>query len=332
MRTEPSVYRPMFLRALKTAWIHKELWLFALLASIAGTGVIVNDVLKQARIMFAPTVETYQGLVGNVWVFVITYLRNLVVAGEEYLIASSFAVVIVLLSAAFLVAASQQILLVAAHRAVKRKKRLSIRATIQSVHHLHVFRVLGIDLLFRLAAFIIMTAAGLLLRNLMVSNNLDALLAVLLSAVTLAIAFGLNVMAMFALVGVAREQLTILSALREGVERLVRHPIISFETAALLFAANLVFSIVYLIGLGFLAVPSGLLFAEAIGTGSLAAMVLVAALTLVAFMCWTIASAGFATTFTYATWTELVDRLERSPFTPRIHAYSRRLVPSRRSK
>lgn len=332
MKGESSVYRPMIVKALTTAWTHKELWPFALLASLAGTGVIVNDVLKQARIMFAPSVETYQGVVGNAWVFIITYLRNLVVAGEDYLVASSFAVVLVVVSAAFIIAASQQILLVAMHRAVKRKKRLKLRETLQSVHHLHVLRVVGVDLLFRLAAFIVMTGAGLLLRNLMVESNIDAMLAILLSAATLAIAFALNIIAMFALVGVAREELTIGRALREGMERLIRNPIVAGETAAILFAINLVLSFAYLLGLAFLAAPSALLFAEAISGGSLVAMIVVGILSLLALIVWTGVSAGFATTFTYATWTELVERCERSPFTPRIHAYSRRLIPSKRSR
>ncbi len=320
----------MVMRSLATAWNHKELWLFALFASLAGTGVIVNDVLKQARVMFAPTVETYQGLVGNAWLFVLTYVRNLVVAGTDYLIASGVAVMVAIAAGAFIIAASQQVLLVAMHRAAKRKKRLTLRQTLQSVHHIHALRVLGIDLLFRVAAFIVMTGGGLLLRDLAIGGFIDTLLAVALSAITLAVGFVLNIMSMFSLIGVAREELTIVAALREGMERFVRNPVIAFETAAILFAMNLALSLIFLLGLGFFAAPSAILFAEAIAAGSLTAVMLVGALTLAVFVTWTVVLAGFATTFTYAMWVELVERLERLPFAPRIHSYSRRLIPSKR--
>ncbi|MCR4311761.1 MAG: hypothetical protein NUV56_00595 [Candidatus Uhrbacteria bacterium] len=329
MKPEPAVYRPIILRSLVTAWAHKELWPFALLASLAGTGVVVNDVLKQARIMFAPTIESYEGLLGNSLAFVTSYIQNLLLVGDNYLIGTSFLIVLGLVAFGILVATAQQIVLVAMHRAVRRKKRLPWREVLRSMHHLHIFRVLGIDLIFRLAALIVLTGSGLLLRNLVLSNEFDVLIAIAFSALTLGIAFALNIIAMFALIGVAREGLTFFRAMHEGIERLLRHPVISFEISAILFAANLLLSIIFLLGLAILAAPSALLFAEAIGTGSLVTMIGVALVSVIAFVAWTACVAGFATTFTYATWTELIERLEKTSFTPRIHAYSKKLVRSR---
>lgn len=326
MKSEPSVYRPIMLRSLKTAWAHKELWLFALIASLAGTGVVINDVLKQARILFAPTVETYQGLLGNSIAFIINYVRNLLLAGDGYIIGTSFAVVFTFIAIAFIVATSQQLVLVAMHRAVRRKKQLPWRELLKGIHHLHAIRVLGINLVFRLSAFIVLTGSGLLLRNLVIAGNVDILIALAFSALTLGVAFAMNIIAMFSLIGVAREELPFFQALREGMERLLRHPVISFEVSALLFAVNLVFSLCFLLGLAILAAPSALLFAEAISTNSLAAIIVVAVGSLVAFIAWTAASVGFATTFTYAVWTELIERLDKTSFTPRIHAYSRKIV------
>ena len=326
MKSEPSVYRPIMLRSLRTAWAHKELWLFAFIASIAGTGVIINDVLKQARVLFAPTVETYQGLLGNTVAFVVNYIRNLLLAGDGYILGTSFAIVFVFVALAFIVATAQQLVLVAMHRAVRRKKQLPWRELLRSIHHLHAIRVLGINLIFRLSAFIVLTGSGLLLRNLVVAGNVDMLIALAFSALTLGVAFALNIIAMFSLIGVAREELPFFQALHEGMERLLRHPVISFEVSALLFAANLVLSLVFLLGLAILAAPSALLFAEAISTNSVLATILVGVGSLLAFMTWSIISVGFATTFTYAVWTELIERLDKTSFTPRIHAYSRKLV------
>jgi len=326
MKSEPSVYRPIILRSLKAAWAHKELWPFALIASLAGTGVVVNDVLKQARIMFTPTIESYQGLLGNSLAFVVNYLQNLILAGDGYMLGVSFGIVIVILLLVTIIAITQQMILVAMHRAVRRKKHLSWHEILRSMRHLHVFRVLGIDLVFSLLAVIILTGSGLLLRNLVFTNQFDLLVALTFSALTLGIAFALNIVAMFALIGVAREELTFFKSIHEGAQRLVRHPVIAFEMSAVLFAANLLFSLVFLLGLAILAAPSALLFAEALSTGSLLAAIIVAVGSLIVFIAWTATSVGFATTFTYAVWIELIERLDKTSFTPRIHAYSRRLV------
>lgn len=326
MKPEPSVYRPMFSRSIATAWRHKELWPFAIIACLAGTGIVVNDVLKQAQVVFAPTVATYQGLFGNAITFALTYLRNLVTAGDNYLIGVGLTVAVILLALGIIIAAAQQLVLVAMHRAVRRKKRLAWHEILRGMHHFHVFRVLGINLVFRIAAVIVLTGSGLLLRNLVLSSSFDTLLAIAFSALTLGVAFALNIIAMFSLIGVAREELPFLAALHEGAQRLLRNPIVAFEMSAMLFAVNLILTIVFVLGLALMAAPSALMFAEAIGNGSLTAMILVATASVVGFVAWTGIVIGFATTFTYAVWTELVEKLDRAPFTPRIHAYSRRLV------
>lgn len=316
----------MFLRSIQAAWRHKELWPFALIASLAGTGVVVNDVLKQARMMFAPTVETYQGLFGNAISFAITYIKSLIMAGDTYLIGAGFTVALVVLMLGIVIAIAQQLVLVAMHRAVRRKKRLSWHEILRGMRHLHVFRVLGINLVFRIAAIIVLTGSGLVLRNLVVSTQLDMALGLGFAAITLGVAFALNIVAMFSLIGIAREDLPFLSALHEAMQRLLRNPVIAFEMSAMLFAVNLLLTVVFMLGLALLAAPSALLFAEAIGNGSLAGMMTIATVSVIAFVAWTGIVIGFATTFTYAVWTELVEKLDRAPFTPRIHAYSRRLV------
>lgn len=323
---EPSVYRPIILRSLKTAWSHRELWIFALLASFAGTGVIVNDVLKQARLMYAPTIDSIGTIAGDFVQFLHTYFTNLITAGESKVLLTAAGAVLVLVAFATIVVASQQIVLVAAHRAVRRKKRLSWREILRSLHHVHFLRVFGIDALFRLLMFIIMTGTGLLLRELVMTNSLDALLAITIAAATLFLGFALNIIAMFALIGVAREELSILSAIHEAIERLLRHPLISFEVSALLFAANLVLSLVYIFGIAIIAAPIALLFAEALNSASYAGLLAVSFGGIFVLIMWTAVTAGFTTTFTYCAWTELIDRLERLPFHPRIHHYSKKLL------
>ena len=323
---ETPVYRPILLRSLRTAWTHRELWIFALLASFAGTGVIVNDVLKQARIAFSPTIDSLGVVAGDFVQFLSTYFSNLIVSGERNVILTAAVATAVLILLVIAIVAAQQIILIAAHRAVRRKKRLSWREMLSGLRHVHFLRIFGIDALFRLLLFIIMTGTGLLLRNLVLSQSLDAMLAMILAAGTLFLAFALNIIAMFALIGVAREELSILSAIHEAIERFLRHSLIAFEVAALLFAANLVLSVVYLFGLTLISIPVALLFAEALSTSSYAGLMTVSIGGIFAFVTWTAVAGGYMTTFTYTAWTELVDRMERLPFHPRIHHYSKKLL------
>lgn len=315
----------MLWRALQTAWGHKELWPFAILAGLAGTGVVVNDLLQQAELALAPGVTLLSGVGGGFGVFIQGYASLVLSAGTPNIIAATLGICAVIAGGAFLVVLCQQILLVAMRRSVHRKKHLTGRELLRTLHHHHFLRILGVDLLFHVGIFIVLGGGGTLIRNLHLSAPTGDVIAILIAAATLFVAFVLNVIAMLTLIAVGGERVSILKGMQEGYARFMRHPLVACEIALLVFAANLVLTIALLFGLTIIALPIGLLFAEALSQGSLGIMISTTFVGIIAGLLFTLSMAGFMTTFTYAVWTLLAEYLDRAPFTSRFHHHTRRV-------
>lgn len=318
------IYRPMLWRALQTAWAHKELWPFALLAGLAGTGVVINDLVQQASIAFTPSVSVSALFGGDALTFFQQYLRLVIGSGTTHLPLSILSILAVMIGGLFLVTLCQQLLFVAIHRAVHQKTRLTGRALLQSLHHHHFLRMLGVDMLFHVVIYLVLGGGGLLLRN-FPAFAFSEIFAIALAAAILFVSFVLNVIFMLTLIAVGEEHVSITDGIIEGVMRFLRHPLVSCEVALLVFAANLVMTVGYLFGLAIISIPFGLLFAEALSRSSLFLMIALAFFGTLAAVMFTVLSAGFMTTFTYAMWTLLADYLDRAPFASRFHSHTRRL-------
>lgn len=312
----------MLWRALQTAWGHKELWPFALLAGLAGTGVVVNDLLQQAEIALTPGIDVANMLGGSLAQFITSYAGLVLSSGTGHIVTATLGFCAIIGSATFLIVLCQQILLVAMHRAVHRKEKLTGRELLKTLHHHHFLRILGADLLFHVAIFLVLGGGGELIRSLPLTLPAGGATAILLAAATLFVAFVLNVIAMLTLIAVGEEHTSITDALQEGTARFLRHPLVSCEVALLVFAANLVLTIGFLFGLSVLAIPLGILLAEALSQGLLTMMIGVSFVGTLIVVFFTVAMAGFMTTFTYAAWTLLAEYLDRSPFASRFHHHT----------
>ena len=321
---ESPIYRPMLWRALQTAWGHKELWPFAVLAGLAGTGVVVNDLLQQAEIALTPGIDVVNAIGGDFTMFIRDYAGLILSSGTSQILTATLGICAVVAGGAFLITLCQQLLLVAMHRSVHRKKQLTGRDLLRALHHHHFLRILGVNLLFHVGIFIVLGGGGALIRDLPTSDPAGGAIAILLAAATLFVAFVLNVIAMLTLIAVGQEHVSILDGIQEGCARFMRHPLVACEVALLVFAANLVLTIAFFFGLTILALPIGLLFAEALSQGSLGIMIGVALVGTFAAMVFTVCMAGFMTTFTYAVWTLLAEYLDRAPFGSRFHHHTRR--------
>lgn len=317
----------MLWRALCTAWNHAELWLFAVIAGLASTGVVVNDLLGQAHIALTPGARF--GLENGTIVAIERYIGLLLASGTTSILTAALIFCALLSVGALAITVCQQILIVALHRAVHKKKRLGLRALVSTLHHHHFLRILGVDLLFHVLIFLTLSGGGMLLRTLPLAFPAGGALAILLAAAILFAAFVLNIIAMLTLIAVGEEHISILRGLQEGVARFLRHPLVACETALILFAANLLLSLGLLFGLVLIALPIGLLFAEAFAQASLGMVAAITVFGTLLVLGFTLAAAGFMTTFTYATWTMLVEYLNRSPFSSRFHAHSTRLLSRR---
>jgi len=325
-KNDQPIYRPMLWRALQTAWNHKELWPFALLAGFASTGVVVNDLLQQAEVALTPSIDVANMLGGSLASFVTSYARLVISSGTSHIITATLGFCGIVAGGTFLIVLCQQILLVAMHRAVHRKAKLTGRELLKTLHHHHFLRILGADLLFHVAIFIVLGGGAALIRNLPTSIPAGGATAILLAAATLFAAFVLNVVAMLTLIAVGEEHTSITDALQEGTARFLRHPLVSCEVALLVFAANLILTIGFLFGLTILALPIGLLLAEALSNGSLSMMIGVSFVGTILAVFFIVAMAGFMTTFTYAVWTLLAEYLDRSPFGSRFHHHTRNAI------
>lgn len=316
----------MLWRALQTAWSHKELWPFALLAGLAGTGVVVNDLLKQAEIALSPGIDVANMLGGSLASFITSYAGLVISSGTSNIITATLGFLAIISSGAFLIVLCQQILLVAMHRAVHRKAKLTNRELLKTLHHHHFLRILGTDLLFHVAIFIVLGGGAALIRDLPTSIPVGGTTAILLAAATLFAAFILNIIAMLTLISVGEERISIVDALKEGCMRFLRNPLVSFEVALLVFAANLILTVGFLFGLTILGLPVGILLAEALSQGSLGMMIGVSFIGTMTALFFIVGMAGFMTTFTYAVWTLLAEYLDRSPFTSRFHHHTRKAI------
>lgn len=325
-KNESPIYRPMLWRALQTAWSHKELWPFAVLAGLAGTGVVVNDLLQQAEIALTPGINVMNAIGGDFAMFIRNYAGLILSSGTSQILTATLGICAVIAGGAFLITLCQQVLIVAMHRSVHRKKRLTGRDLLRALHHHHFLRILGVDLLFHVGIFIVLGGGGTLIRDLPASDPAGGAVAILLAAATLFAAFVLNVIAMLTLIAVGQEHVSILDGIQEGCARFMRHPLVACEVALLVFAANLALTIAFFFGLTILALPTGFLFAEALAQGSLGIMIGIALVGTFAAMVFTICMAGFMTTFTYAVWTLLAEYLDRAPFGSRFHHHTRRTL------
>ena len=318
-----SMYRPMLWRALQTAWIHKELWPFALFAGLAGSGVIVNDLIQQAQIALSPSDNLLSILGGDVGSFLQRYLQLVITSGGNNILYTIAGALLVLGAGGFLTVLCQQLLLVALHRAVHKKTRLTGRSLLRALHHHHYLRILGVDLFFHVFIFIVLGGGGTLMRNLPVHVPSGGAVAVLIAAGTLFIAFILNILSMFTLIAVGEERVTIIQGVLEAVDRFLRHPLVACETALLVFATNLGLTIAYIFGLVLIGIPMGILFTEAVISASLTPIVLTAFFGALFAVLYTILFAGFMTTFTYSMWTLLAEQLDKMPFGSRFHHHIR---------
>ncbi len=318
------IYRPMLWRALQTAWIHKELWPFALFAGLAGSGVIVNDLVQQARIALTPGGDLLSMLGGSAGTFVQRYFQLVITSGGNNVLYTIFGALMILCAGGFLIVLCQQLLLVALHRAVHKKTRLTGRDLLRALKHHHYFRILGVDLFFHVLIFIVLGGGGTLMRHLPVTIPSVGAIAILIAAGTLFISFVLNIIAMLTLIAVGEERVTIIKGVLEALDRFLRHPLVACETALLVFATNLMLSVAYILGLAVLGIPVGILFAEALTSSALLPMVFITLFGAIAAVMYTILFAGFMTTFTYSVWILLAEQLDRLPFRSRFHHHIRR--------
>ena len=326
MKTHTPVYRPILKHALETAWHHRELWPVAALAGLAGTGAVINDVIQQAKLAAALPRSSFLDLFGNLRILKV-YEENVVLATPEQITLASIGLIVAFILLATLVVACQQIILRTAHRAATKKTRLTWREMAKELWHPRLLRFFTLDIFLKLMGANLMIATTVLVGNLQASTIVaDAFFGTIFSAAALSLTLTLNVVVMLALVGVARRDYGLSEALMYAWKLYRKHPVICLEMSLLLFAVNFAMSAAYDGAILVLGVPALYSFAGAVQAGSLVNYLIISAIASLIVVTVTVAFAGFATTFTYATWTALAEYLDKRKVVPRVVIHTKRFV------
>lgn len=330
MKSDQPLYRPIILRALKTAWLHKELWPIAAVAGIAGTGTVLNDIITQGNGALAFP-ETGGGAFSFIS-FLQIYFGHLSVSTPQTAIASFFLFAFVLSSVVLLVTTAQHVILRAIHRATQEKKPISARELIREAEHPRLIRLFVINLFFKLLIVNSLLVGTLLLHTLNTTAVLsDAIFGLIFAFTVVAIVFALNVLEVFSLIYVAKADDGLVDAMRDAWDLFAEHKAVSLEMSAVLFGINFLVTAAYLLGVVVLSVPFLFLFGLAIATGSLGAISAISIALVITFVTASIATLGFITTFTLSAWTELVYKLgkAKSPVRARLHTHGARLFANK---
>lgn len=331
MQAHQPFYRPLFKRSLRTAWTHRELWPVAAIAGLAGTGAVVNDVLNQAKLAAEVPTSNFSQAFANLHVLSV-YRDNVIFASPEQITISTLILLFIGVLIVFAVAACQQVMLRVAHRAMTNKAPLTFKAIRRELMHPRLLRFVGLDLFLKLMVINLMIATTVLLSQLHVGTIIsDAVFGTIFSAAAVSIALSLNVVVMLALINVARKDASIAEALLSAWKLYRAHPLICLEMSLMLFAVNLLISIVYDGTILVLGVPAVYSFATALQAGSMFGYVGLVALATIIVVTVTLIFAGFSTTFTYAAWSGLAEHLDKKALVPRAIVHGQRLVHHLRS-
>ncbi len=326
MKAHTPVYRPILKHAFTTAWQHRELWPVAAVAGLAGTGAVINDVIQHAKVAAALPSSTFLDLFGNLNILK-TYQDNLFLATPQHITAITIGIFVIFCLLALVVAAAQQIILRTVHRAATKKARISWREMMKELVHPRLFRFLTLDIFLKLMITNLMIASTVLVGNLRTTTIIaDAFFGAVFSAAALSLALTFNVVIMLALINVARRDYSVSDAVLHGWQLYRQHPLICLEMSLLLFAVNFIISAAYDGALLVLGVPALHSFANAVESGSFMQFMIISALASLVVATVTIAFAGFATTFTYASWTALAEHLDKKKVIPRITVHSKRFL------
>ncbi|MFA5945969.1 MAG: hypothetical protein WC802_03620 [Patescibacteria group bacterium] len=326
MKPSVPLYRPILSRALSTAWLHRELWPLAAIAGIAGTGTVLNDVLSQANTALAFP-ESADGAVGFVS-FLQIYFSHLMAATPTNAIISFFLFSGIFLVFFFLVIGAQHTLLRALHRAATNKAVVPLKTLVAEARHPRFIRMFVINVFFKLLIVNTLLVGTMLLHTFDINGVVaDAFFGFIFACTIVAVVLFFNVLSVLTLIEAAKDDTGMVASMEKAWKMIAKNPLVCLEMSAMLFGADLIFTVIYIILMVLLAVPFAVLLAVAVGVGSLGAISAVSLGFILMLLTLTISSAGFMTTFTFSAWTELAYKLAKAKaVTARVHQHAARLL------
>lgn len=322
-----SIYEKILKNAWQTTWRHKELWFLGLLAGLAYSGTILQNVVGSVlriRPANTVTVETLEQSSPSV-PYIISYGSSLMDFPPGRLIATIIAALFVIAVVIFFLVMSQHMLLESIHRSANRKKHMRIGQIWATKKGVHFWRLFAIDALIVIATAIVTVGSSIPLA-LMLSDRIGLNFLAYLGfyLVVLPLLFSINIVGMFAIVHVVRRKDGIDRAISRAINALHKHWLSAAELALVLFLVNVVAYAFFAIMLFILTIVVAPFFLGAVGLGSLILMSLVGLMAALTGIVLYLAYFGGLTVFNYAVWTEYIERVERYGIMPALEGVVRK--------
>ncbi|MFA6522100.1 MAG: hypothetical protein WCT24_00715 [Patescibacteria group bacterium] len=322
-----DIYHTILERAWKIARQHKELWVFAIFASLLNSGAVFQQVLNIFwRLEPANEMGTaMKQVLVDQFPWILEWAQQLMVEDSWRTILS---IVLGVAAIALVIVCSliaQQVLVKGVYRASVMQTHLSWRELLAGVHHLHLFRLAGVNLSVIIILVLLVLGASFPLGWLLETNP-DAHMLIFAAFYTLLIPLFLiiNLFGMLLIVDIVHAGKSIVDALKDTSRLLRHHWLLAIELGLLLYLLNLVVAFVGILILFVLYIPLGLLsavlIAWGVGAGSTIFSILGFLLIVTAGLLYT----AFITTFNYAVWVECAQRLRFIKWHPALEHLSRK--------
>ncbi len=320
MTKDQSVYRHVLRDALRLAWQRRQLWIFGFFAMFMMTGGLVDTLMRALNDVSHRQVDRlYPGLSPALPEILGTLAPRGTLMPPTWFLFVLFFLFLLLGALIWFSVISQGALISGIAAADTRTNpRHALSRGIASFWPLLVTNLVAKA---ALAGAALLTAAplGMALTS---ESPLFMLLSFLAFVLFIALTMVISVVSFYAVVDVALTRSSTWHAVADAIGTFRRHWIISIETAIVLFGADVLMAIFFVAGFILILAPFTIFFVmmQVIGTVS-GTWFFLTGLTIL-LGCWTVAMAAAATTFRYAVWTLLYERLQSRP----VHAKIVRLL------
>lgn len=311
------IYGGFLSKSWNTTWTHKQLWLIAAVAGLANTGAVFSRVMHRLwriqpadQISFSTLRETFETVP-----WITGYVKNILTLGTTRIGITAVIILMIVCAVAYLVVAAQQIILHHANKSAKSKKYFTLDHLKKDLSHMHFARILATDLsvfvLLSILQLVVTLPLVLLLSNSLVLN---AVVYVGLYLIVLPIGFILNAIGMLTLVNIVRRNQGIIDAVVHSWHTLLRHWLVIFELAVILYVINIAVTIALYALFAFISIPVALLTFAALASGPMWIMIFIAFSAGVTTALLAALMSGAMTMFNYSVWVHIANRLDRFAF------------------
>lgn len=320
MQKDQSVYRHVLSDALRLAWQRRQLWIFGFFAMFMMTGGLIDTLMRALNdVSHKEVSQLYPGLSPALPEILGRIVPRGALLPPTWFLFVLFFLFLILGALIWFSVISQGALIAGIAAAdAKANPRSALLRGMASFWPLLITNLVAKA---SLAGAALMTAAplGMALTSASPAATLLSFLAFVLFIVLTMV---VSVVSFYAIVDVVLTRSSTWHAIRNAIDTFRRHWIISIETALVLFGADVVMAVLFVSGFILILAPFTIFFVmmQVIGTIS-GTWFFLTGLTILLGV-WTIAMASAATSFRYAVWTLLYERLQSRP----VHAKIIRLL------